>query len=335
MAKTSETLIFLWRRRDTGVLNRLAMPRRLALVVGGGVLLTALSALLFGATTLHLHRAAAGVYAKLAQVEADRSALSRRLAALEGEVLLARDGLGRVRSEEARIRQWLGVGEREPAPLRPDPSGGQGSLGDVDLEAIAPADRMEADADIPEGESGALEAAGGWQGIGAAAQSLAADLADLADRLRETKRHWDAVPSISPVDGQHSVSSPFGWRKSPFGGRREFHSGLDLAGARGTAVVASAGGTVSRVVRDPDLGRTVTVDHGNGIETVYGHLDRVLVSAGQRVARGDEVGKLGSTGARSTGPHLHYSVRVDGKYVNPANYLLDPPGRQRFAAAKR
>lgn len=334
MTKDTETLTFSWRRRDTGELNRLVVSRRLTLFVGGGVLLTALAAAVFGATTLHLHGAAAQVYQQMALVEADRSSLSRRLAALEGEVALARDGLGRVRSEEARIRQWLGVSGRDAALLGTDPAGGRGSLGDVDLEAIAPADRMAEEAELLDGASGAMEAATGWRGLGASAQTLAADLADLADRLRERKRHWEAFPSLSPVDGEHWVSSAFGWRKSPFGGRREFHSGLDLAGAQGTSVVASAGGTVSRVVRDPDLGRTVTVDHGNGVESVYGHLDRVLVSAGQQVARGEEVGKLGSTGARSTGPHLHYSVRMDGKYVNPANYILDP-GPPRLTTAKR
>jgi len=80
---------------------------------------------------------------------------------------------------------------------------------------------------------------------------------------------------------------------------------------------------VVRVVKDTALGRAITLDHGNGLETIYGHLDRVLVREGQRVARGQQMGLMGSTGRRSTGPHLHYAVRKDGKYVNPKNYMLD------------
>lgn len=264
-------------------------------------------AAILGGVALGLHRENAALVARLLEGEA-------RLAAMEADVAEAREGLAQVRAEEAKIRGWLALDPAGPsAATSPERPGGQGSLGDVDLASVAPEELAVAAAEESSSEAG----------LGVVARSLAADLAELADRIEERKRYWDAIPTSSPVDGEHWVSSGFGWRKSPFSGDREFHSGVDLAGARGTSVVAAADGMVVRVVKDPALGRAVTLDHGNGLETIYGHLDRVLVRAGQRVARGQGVGLMGSTGKRSTGPHLHYAVRKDGKYVNPRNYLLD------------
>jgi murein DD-endopeptidase MepM/ murein hydrolase activator NlpD len=96
-----------------------------------------------------------------------------------------------------------------------------------------------------------------------------------------------------------------------------------MAGRRGTPIVAAADGVVASVLKDAALGRAVTVDHGNGIQTVYGHLDKGLVKKRQKVKRGEPIGKMGSTGKRTTGPHVHYAVRVDDKYVNPWSYMLD------------
>jgi murein DD-endopeptidase MepM/ murein hydrolase activator NlpD len=251
------------------------------------------------------------LYARLAEGEET----ARRLAAAETEMAATRQALAQVRAEEARIRQWLGLEDGEAAALEAEAperaEGGQGSLGDVDLEAVSAEELAAAGHVAVEGS------------LGLAARSLALDLAILSTRLHERKRHWDAIPALAPVDGEHWVSSAFGWRTSPFTGNREFHSGVDLAGARGLPVVAAADGLVLRAVSDPSLGKVVTLDHGNGIETVYGHLDRISVQAGETVRRGQEIGKLGSTGKRSTGPHLHYAVRVDGKYVNPKNFLSE------------
>jgi murein DD-endopeptidase MepM/ murein hydrolase activator NlpD len=146
------------------------------------------------------------------------------------------------------------------------------------------------------------------------------DLASFADELR---RLWGAIPAYSPVGGRSWLTSGFGWRPSPFTGRREFHGGIDLAGPRGTRIVAPADGIVERAFLDDAAGLVVVLEHGNGIQTIYGHLDRVLVWEGKDVARGEPLGLLGNTGWRSTGPHLHYAVKVEGKYVNPRRYLFE------------
>jgi murein DD-endopeptidase MepM/ murein hydrolase activator NlpD len=313
MAPTQENVTILWRNRSTGERNRLSLSRRTALFVGGACLAAAAGALVLGAVAWRLHGENGSLYARLGEVPE----LARLLGEAEAEIAAAREGLELVRSEEAKIRKWLGLegeaaeDEESWGPERAE--GGRGSLGDVDLGVVALDDLAIAVA--PEEIS--------EEGLGLAAWAVAADLADLAALVHERKRLWDAIPSLTPVDGEHWVSSPFGWRRSPFSGKREFHSGVDFAGRRGTPIVAAGDGRVVRAVNDASLGRTVTLDHGNGIETVYGHLDRLSVREGERVSRGQELGKMGSTGSRSTGPHLHYSVRLDGKYVNPRNYLLD------------
>ena len=117
------------------------------------------------------------------------------------------------------------------------------------------------------------------------------------------------------------MSSGFGSRRDPFTGRKNFHSGLDIAAREGTKIVATADGVVTRSGRNGFFGLAVRIDHGNGIETVYAHNKDNLVEVGERVKRGQVIATVGSTG-RSTGPHIHYGVVVDNKYVNPLGYIL-------------
>ncbi len=131
---------------------------------------------------------------------------------------------------------------------------------------------------------------------------------------------WAATPSIWPVKGW--VTSGYGPRVSPFTEKPAWHDGLDIGAAPNAPVQASAQGRVTRVGFDSELGNFVRLDHGFGIDTLYGHLAKSFVKAGQRVKRGEVVGLVGSSG-RSTGPHLHYSVRVDGQALDPVNYILE------------
>jgi murein DD-endopeptidase MepM/ murein hydrolase activator NlpD len=149
-------------------------------------------------------------------------------------------------------------------------------------------------------------------------------LAAFGDQL---SRLWDAIPSYSPVNAASRLTSGFGWRRGPLSGKREFHGGIDLAAARGTSVVATADGVVEAVFFDDASGRVVVLAHGNGMETLYGHLDAALVTPGEDVKRGAEIGKVGTTGWRSTGPHLHYAIRVETKYVDPRRYLFEKVAR--------
>ncbi len=140
-------------------------------------------------------------------------------------------------------------------------------------------------------------------------------------RLLEKKKNLLAsTPSIMPTMGTRT--SKFGYRLSPFTGLKEFHAGLDIANRRGTKVFATANGKISYAGKRMFIGNEVLIDHGHGIVTKYGHLSKILVKAGSRIKRGDVIGLMGSTG-RSTGPHVHYEVRVNGIPVNPEKYILN------------
>jgi murein DD-endopeptidase MepM/ murein hydrolase activator NlpD len=140
----------------------------------------------------------------------------------------------------------------------------------------------------------------------------------LDDAFRVRSRLVSATPSIMPAQGWFSHG--FGWRKDPFSNNRRFHRGIDIVNHRGTPVHATADGVVSRAVRIANLGKTIDVSHGSGYITRFAHLSEILVKPGQKVARGELIGKMGSTG-RSTGDHLHYEVFHDGRRVNPWKYL--------------
>ncbi len=129
-----------------------------------------------------------------------------------------------------------------------------------------------------------------------------------------------AVPSDKPVRTAAFTSS-FGIRSDPFQGRAAMHAGIDLAGPIGTPIYATADGTVAEAGwNNGGYGNLVKLEHGRGIETRYGHLSAVFVRLGQRVKRGDVIARMGSTG-RSTGSHLHYEVRIDGRAVNPVPFM--------------
>jgi murein DD-endopeptidase MepM/ murein hydrolase activator NlpD len=136
--------------------------------------------------------------------------------------------------------------------------------------------------------------------------------------LKKQKSILAATPSIWPVQGW--VTSEFGFRSSPIGGGREFHKGIDIATRMGVHVVAPADGLVSEAVYDRDVGHMVKINHGYGMTSWYGHLLRTAVKQGNMVKRGDLIGYVGNSG-RSTGPHLHYTVILNGIPVNPRKYL--------------
>jgi murein DD-endopeptidase MepM/ murein hydrolase activator NlpD len=123
-----------------------------------------------------------------------------------------------------------------------------------------------------------------------------------------------------PVPASYDVTSPFGWRMHPILGYRRFHAGIDIAASSGSAIVASGSGTVIQSGYSGGYGNVTMIDHGNGVVTVYAHQSSIGVSVGSRVSKGERIGAVGSTGL-STGPHLHFEVRINGNAVNPMNYL--------------
>lgn len=137
---------------------------------------------------------------------------------------------------------------------------------------------------------------------------------------QDTISYWASVPTVWPVQG--FVTSGFGYRRSPLAGGTRFHQGIDIASPVGTPIKAPADGVVSYAGYKSGLGKVIVVDHGYGITTMYGHNSDLFVSEGNRIKRGMVIAQIGMTG-RTTGPHLHYQVMVDGVPVDPLKYLAE------------
>lgn len=150
-------------------------------------------------------------------------------------------------------------------------------------------------------------------------------LSSVEQGLSEQLLRISSTPAIAPAKGV--LTSGFGVRADPITGGRASHPGVDIASYPGAPVVAPADGVVMKAGRNGGLGKAVSLSHGFGITTRFGHLSRIAVEPGTQVHRGDVLGYVGSTG-RATGYHLHYEVRVDGNPVNPLGYILEPLPRR-------
>ena len=157
-------------------------------------------------------------------------------------------------------------------------------------------------------------------------------------RMDALERSVEALPQAMPANFEY-ISSGFGFRSNPFtGGGGEFHPGLDFKGPYGAPIYAAARGTVSFVGQRSGYGNCVEIDHGNGLVTRYAHMSAFRTQLGKQVVPGEQIGQIGSTG-RSTGPHLHFEVRINDRPVNPRPFLeaatnvLQKPGAQRAAHA--
>jgi murein DD-endopeptidase MepM/ murein hydrolase activator NlpD len=140
----------------------------------------------------------------------------------------------------------------------------------------------------------------------------------LIEYFEDKRSLYSSTPSVWPVRGW--ITSPYGNRTSPFSGTVKFHEGLDIAAQTGTPVMAPADGVVVKAGFSTGYGNMVEISHGYGIKTVFAHHSRLNVKAGQRIKRGDVIAYVGDTGS-STGPHLHYEVRLNGLPVNPMKYM--------------
>jgi len=152
------------------------------------------------------------------------------------------------------------------------------------------------------------------------AASLEESLPRLEKVLQTKKMLLDQTPSVWPVMGW--VTSGFGFRSDPFTGLTQMHEGLDISNQMGTPVIAPANGIVSDIANDGVYGRVLVLSHGFGMTTRYAHLNKVLVRIGQNVKRRDKIAEVGMSG-KTTGPHLHYEVRVNGIPANPTGYILN------------
>ncbi len=157
-------------------------------------------------------------------------------------------------------------------------------------------------------------------------QGLESRLHDVRSDVDKRNALAAATPSIWPVHGW--LSSTMGYRRDPITGGSDYHAGLDIVGDKGEPVQATASGLVTHVGRQGAYGNLVILDHGFGLQTKYGHLSSFSVKPGDRVKRGDVIGRMGSTG-RSTGTHLHYEVLANGRLLNPLQLLTQQKPRDR------
>jgi murein DD-endopeptidase MepM/ murein hydrolase activator NlpD len=149
----------------------------------------------------------------------------------------------------------------------------------------------------------------------------------------QNSRTKASIPSREPVDNVH-LSSNFGSRSDPFNGHKRLHQGIDIPGPLGTPIYATADGVVQRAEWSSGYGNLVEINHGNGLETRYGHMSKLIAQPNERVRRGQLIGLMGSTG-RSTGSHLHYEVRIAGSAVNPMPYIEGTNYELALADAKK
>ena len=146
-------------------------------------------------------------------------------------------------------------------------------------------------------------------------------IANFLTVTNEDNNIFDMIPVISPVAEPYVISRVFGISADPFTGTEKWHYGIDFVAEMELFVYVTADGTVERVENHPVWGRKITIAHGNGLSTVYAHLGESKVNQGKRVSRGDIIGTIGTTGL-STGPHLHYEIRINGSPIDPYRYMF-------------
>jgi len=234
------------------------------------------------------------------------------LSDLEAENRTLRDHRNRTETTLEQMAQRLDQVESEASRLARE-------LGVKELPTARPA-AGGALVDYPENDPRVMDEE--IQALGNRLQALNLSFETLGQAWQERSKVLACTPSLLPVSG--FFSDGFGWRKDPITGQRAFHEGMDIVAETGTAVRAPADGIVVAAGRNSSYGKAVDLSHGYGLGTRFGHLSFISVRPGDRVKRGDIIGRVGSTG-RSTGPHLHYEVFKEGRQVNPRRYLPSLP----------
>lgn len=273
------------------------------------------------------------------RLRADNAQLLRQFQVVEGKLSALENSLERVRTFTTKLKLITNI-EGEDRSLKlamganPAPNEPVEEM-DQPMEQRPPLDELEKqDASLlgarePDPARGelALETGKDYQTLAIRidraireSQLREQSVLDLWETLSERQSLLASTPNIRPARGW--FTSRFGYRISPFTGRPALHAGLDIAAAPGSPVYATGDGIVTFAGYDEGYGKLVTIDHGYGVTTRFGHCAQIYVQVGQKVSRYDVIASVGNTG-RSTGPHLHYEVRVNGVPRNPALYILD------------
>jgi len=242
---------------------------------------------------------------QLRQQVTDRNFLAAKVSQLEGELTRLLD-----LDRKLRVVAGLDAGNDREAKLA---QGGS--------ETRSQASLLEA---VREGTGRLADWVGrDMEALGHEITSRERSFRELKDLLEAKRSVLASTPTIWPVQGL--ITAGYGYRVSPFTRQREMHEGLDIAAAYGTPIMATADGVVSFIGPLSDFGNVVFISHGHGFATFYAHLSTIRVEEGQPVKRGEIIACIGTSG-RTTGPHVHYEVQVNGAAVNPLKYIVDPTG---------
>lgn len=247
---------------------------------------------------------------KVGELQSAREELMQQKAQVQGFALNLLDykrQMFLLRDLDAKLRRVVSLGPRDRARQVI----GIGGPDEIGLQNLAHLGEKKQDDALKEMHHELSQLKG-------AASKQETSLQMLIEYFEDKRSLYASTPLVWPVRGW--VTSPFGRRTSPFSGIRTFHEGLDIAAQTGTPVVAPADGVVIKAGFSTGYGNMVEISHGYGIKTVFGHNSRLNVKVGQQVKRGDVISYAGDTGS-STGPHLHYEVRLNGLPVNPMKYL--------------
>jgi len=249
-----------------------------------------------------------GTEARLARLSEQARELSLQLSqeqsrndALASKAAKMLKQLDQLESQIDRLRERAGLPKLKVTPTRGEKAGGDGQGGGIPLSTE---DMLKLTAERLKALTGNLNS-------------------KIEPALEQTLAREAARPGGYPLRVKTYIASGFGTRRNPFGRGYEFHDGVDLPAWYGTPIYATAPGKVIETGWSNIYGYHVKIDHGFGYRTLYGHMSKILVKRGQEVKRGQVIGKVGSTG-RSTGPHVHYSVFIWGKAVNPVPFLEAP-----------
>jgi murein DD-endopeptidase MepM/ murein hydrolase activator NlpD len=242
---------------------------------------------------------------QLRQGASDRNFLAAKVGQLEGELTRLRE-----LDRKLRVVAGLDAGDEQGARLA------QGGAETLSRTALLDAVRKETGR-LADWVTRDLEA------LGHEITSRERSFRELKDLLEAKRSVLASTPTVWPVKGL--ITAGYGYRVSPFTGQREMHEGLDIAAPHGTPILATANGVVSFVGSLAAFGNVVFINHGHGFTTFYAHTSSIRVKEGQQVKRGQIVASVGTSG-RTTGPHVHYEVQVNGATVNPLKYIVDPSG---------
>lgn len=249
-------------------------------------------------------------------LEVENERLRNRLTKIEDDLRIAADSVAQVKKLDKSLRQ-ISYGKSWPLAMGP-----VGEVKRLELDRhdkrvaklradLLGEDGLERELDLLEGRVELLDAD---------AKETAGKASALFDVLEEQQRRMASTPTLSPAKG--SRTSSFGLRTDPYTGLEQMHAGIDISANVGEKVIATGNAIVLHAGPKGAFGQAVILDHGQGLTTVYAHLSTIRVRAGTEVKRGEVIGAVGNTG-RSTGPHVHYEVRLNGIPKNPEAFILD------------